>query len=456
MASNETLTGLTPRDSRASCSGHTFVKIGVPIDLPAKPQTRPTAKRHAGIDVSIIMPCLNEAATLPWCIERAAQALDALSTKSGLSGEIIVADNGSTDGSQRIAKQRGARVITIEQRGYGAALRGGMSAARGTYLVMGDSDCSYDFTEAVPMVERLMAGADLCMGSRFRGEIKPKAMPVLNRHLGNPLLSGIFRLFYRLPVSDAHCGLRALTKTTFERLRLDADGMEFATEMVLKASLLDCRYAETPVTLSPDQRGRKPHLRPWRDGWRHLRYMLMLSPLWLFFGPSILFSLLAVLIITPLLLKPDGSMITIVGLPFGDHWMILASAFLIVAFQTALFGFAATIHGVREGYRRITSGVRRVLMTARLEHFIVAASILILTGCMIFMSVLTQWADQGYGELSAIRPITAASTLGVLGLQSFFGGFLLSIIAGNRAHPADLMAISNSHKHRQDGRALES
>ncbi|PWE18932.1 family 2 glycosyl transferase [Marinicauda salina] len=389
-------------------------------------------------DVSIVMPCLDEAATLGWCIDRARQALDILAERHGLTGEIVIADNGSTDGSQQIAADRGARVEAIPTRGYGAALRGGMTAARGRYLVMGDSDCSYDFVEAVEMVERLMDGADICMGSRFRGEIKPGAMPFLNRYLGNPVLSGVFRILYRLPVSDAHCGLRALTKETFEQLRLDSDGMEFATEMVLKASLLKRRYAETPITLSPDKRGRAPHLRPWRDGWRHLRYMLMLTPLWLFFGPSALFALIAGVIGGALLMQPEGTMAEIGGLAFGDHWMILASAFLIVAFQTTLFGFASTIHGVREGYRRITGETRLILRLARLEHFLLAAVVLTLAGGALFANVVINWASQGFGGLSAIRDVAVASTLGVIGLQSFFGGFLLSIIAGNKARPIDL------------------
>lgn len=390
-------------------------------------------------DVSIVMPCLNEAGTLPWCIERAHQALDQLRRLHGLSGEVIVADNGSTDGSQSLAMEHGARLVQVEQRGYGAALRGGMRAARGRYLVMGDSDCSYDFLEAVPMIERLMDGADLCMGSRFRGQIKPGAMPWLNRYLGNPVLSGIFRLLYRLPVSDAHCGLRVLTKEAFERLRLESDGMEFATEMVLKAALLHCHYAETSVTLSPDRRGRPPHLRRWRDGWRHLRYMLMLSPLWLFFGPSIVFALIATLIAVPLFMQPDGTMLEVFGLSFGDHWMVLASASLTIAFQAALFGFASTIHGVRSGYRAITPGTRRLLRLARLEYFLLAALMLTVVGGVLFGKVLFQWAEQGFAELAAIREIVAASTLGALGLQSFFGGFLLSIIAGNRARPEQLL-----------------
>lgn len=291
------------------------------------------------------------------------------------------------------------------------------------------------------MVIALKEGADICLGSRFKGRIKPGAMPLLNRYLGNPVLSGIFRILFRLPVSDAHCGLRALKKSTFERLHLDSDGMEFATEMVLKAALLGLRYDEKPVTLSPDQRHRAPHLLPWRDGWRHLRYMLMLTPLWLFFGPAIAFALLAVIIAVPLFLQPDGTIIFIAGLPFGDHWMILVSALLIVAFQAALFGLASTIHGVREEYRRVTPATLGILKISRLENFILLSVILLAVGIAIFSGVFLEWVGKRFGGLSAIRELMAATTLGVLAMQSFFGGFLISIIAGNRASPEDLTAI---------------
>ena len=231
-----------------------------------------------GADVSIVMPCLNEAKSLPACIANARVALERIRTEFGLFGEIIVADNGSTDGSQLIARALGARVCDIERRGYGAALIGGMQAANGAYLVMGDADGSYDFRESVAMVRELMRGADLCMGSRFLGGIEPSAMPWKNRYIGNPVLTFVLNLFFDAGVDDAHCGLRALTKDCFQRLALSGSGMEFASEMIIKAALKRQKIAETPVTLRCDLRDRPPHLRPWRDGWRHLRYLLMLSP----------------------------------------------------------------------------------------------------------------------------------------------------------------------------------
>ena len=238
-------------------------------------------------DVSFVMPCLNEANSLAGCIAAIREALAAIGDRWGLSGEIVVADNGSTDGSLGIAAAQGVRVVRVAEKGYGAALRGGMDAARGRYLVMGDADGSYDFREAAPMIEALMDGAGLCMGSRSKGEIKPGAMPLLNRYLGNPVLSGLLNLLFRAGVSDAHCGLRALTRDCYDRLRLAGTGMEFASEMVIKAALRGEIIAETPITLWPDGRGRPPHLRPWRDGWRHLRYLFMLSPAWLFAVPAV-------------------------------------------------------------------------------------------------------------------------------------------------------------------------
>src|SRR4051812_33083620 len=232
------------------------------------------------------MPCLNERQSLAHCITVAQRALDLLQTRHALSGEIVIADNGSTDGSQAMAQELGARVVDVPHRGYGAAVCSGLDAAQGRYLVMGDADGSYDFLEGVPMVEALMNGADLCMGSRFKGEIRPGAMPWKNRYIGNPVLTGLLNLLFHAGVDDAHCGLRALTKRCFMRLRLEGSGMELASEMIIKASLLKQRIVQTPVTLWPDRRGRAPHLRPWRDGWRHLRYLLMLSPYWLFAIPA--------------------------------------------------------------------------------------------------------------------------------------------------------------------------
>jgi glycosyl transferase family 2 len=342
----------------------------------------------------------------------------------------VVADNGSTDGSIEIAKGQGARVVSVSRRGYGAALRGGLEAARGRYLVMGDADGSYDFREAVPMVARLRDGLDLCMGSRMKGRILPGAMPWKNRWLGNPALTGFLNLVFRSGLSDAHCGLRAFTQGAFRRLKLQADGMEFASEMVVKAALLNLPRGEVPITLSPDRRNRKPHLRPWRDGWRHLRYIVMLSPTWLFLGPALGLGTLSALLAALLLSQPSSSMVRLGPLLFGDHWMPIASAGMIAAQQIALIGMAATLYGIRQGYRR-PGTIARCLAATRLEHFILAGLALILLGALDLGLVVGEWTERDYGALNKIREVILAMTVVVLGLQTLFGGFLLSIVNGN-------------------------
>ena len=238
-------------------------------------------------EVSVVMPCLNEAETLAVCIQKARACL----ADNGVSGEIIIADNGSTDGSQSIAEAGGARLVPVEAKGYGSALMGGIAAACGRFVIMADADDSYDFSALMPFIEKLRAGCDFVIGNRFKGGIAPGAMPPLHRYLGNPVLSGLGRLFFLCPAGDLHCGLRGFSRDAFERMKLQTTGMEFASEMVVKATLLGLRIAEVPTTLSPDGRSRPPHLRSWRDGWRHLRFMLLFSPRWLFLYPGLLLML---------------------------------------------------------------------------------------------------------------------------------------------------------------------
>lgn len=387
------------------------------------------------VDVSIVMPCLNEARTIVECVEQARKALAILAERHGLSGEVLIADNGSTDGSQALATEAGARVVDIDERGYGAALNGGFRVAKGRLLVMGDSDCSYDFVEAVPMVEALMDGAELCMGSRFKGEIKPGAMPWKNRYIGNPVLSAILRLLFRTRISDAHCGIRALTADAFGRLNLSSSGMEFASEMVLKSALMKLKTTEVPVTLSPDKRGRPPHLNPWRDGFRHLFYMLMLSPTWLFMLPAAGLFLFGLVILGMLVLVEDGQMVRIGAFGIGDHWAVVASSSLIMAVQMAFFGLAALLQSFREGVRQLTPATRRLLSLSRLIYWLVAGLGLMGVG-LIWAAVIAGGWLQSAGELAQMRPMIAAFTLIVIGVQMFFGGFLLSIIAGNKSRHA--------------------
>jgi glycosyltransferase involved in cell wall biosynthesis len=382
--------------------------------------------------VAFVLPCLNEAATLGPCVARAQQAIAEVKRRYGISGEVIVADNGSTDGSQKIARDLGARVVDIPERGYGAALIGGFSAAHAEYLVMGDSDSSYDFIEAVPMIGALLEGADLCMGSRFRGKILPGAMPWKNRYIGNPVLSGILRVFFRTSISDAHCGMRALTRSTYKRLNLSATGMEFASEMVLKAALLEVKIAEMPVTLSPDGRGRPPHLNPWRDGMRHLIYMFLLSPTWLFFMPATAMLGLGLALLTVLLLAGDAQMARFGPFGIGNHWAVAGSALVVIGVQTAIMGLLAQLYSYREGVRRPGRAANAFFNRSRLEFWLLAGSVLLLVGGTWAGLITANWAASGFSALDQIRGLAAAFTMIIIGSQVFFAGFMLSILAGNR------------------------
>lgn len=386
------------------------------------------------IDVSIVMPCLNEAATIEACVEVCMEALDTLRTEHNLTGEVIVADNGSTDGSQDLARAKGARVVDVDEKGYGAALRGGFAAAHGQYFVMGDSDMSYDFREAVPMVLQLAEGVQMCMGNRFKGEIKPGAMPWKNRYIGNPALSTILRLLFKTKISDSHCGLRAIRRDAYEDLGLTSTGMEFASEMVLKSSLKKLTLGEVPVTLSPDGRGRPPHLSPFRDGFRHLFYMLMLSPTWLFFAPGALLFTFGFLILSLLLARPDEEMIRIGAFGLGNHWAVVASSCIIIAVQTIVGGFAALILGTREGYMRPTGTLASLISGSTLAGWLLTGAGTFVVGFVWAAFIAGGWLQSGFGELDQIRNLLAALTAMVVGVQIAFGGFLLSIVAGNKMY----------------------
>lgn len=391
---------------------------------------------HDAPDVSIVLPCLNEAATLSRCIGNAWQALATISDQFGLRGEIVVADNGSTDASQEIAAQLGARVIPVTQRGYGCALRAGCAAALGRFIVIGDSDGSYDFREAVPMVGELLAGKELCMGSRFKGRIMPGAMPWKNRYIGNPALTGLLNLFFRSGMSDAHSGLRAFTADAFARMRLSATGMEFASEVVIKASLLRLKRSEVPITLHPDQRNRDPHLRPWRDGWRHLRYLLMLSPGFLFLGPATVLGGVSAALLILLVLAHDSTMLHIGPFAFGDHWAIISGAALIACAEFAVFGLATTLYGVREGYRTLDPWLVRLFGYLRLENMILAGLVLMALGLGLLLHVAGVWTAHDFGSLALVRETVAGSVSLLLGLQALFGGFFLAIVNGNHTELA--------------------
>jgi glycosyltransferase involved in cell wall biosynthesis len=383
------------------------------------------------IDVSIVMPCLNEARSLRACIANARSALAELRARLNLVGEIILADNGSSDGSQAMALDHGARVVAVAARGYGAALMGGASAARGRYLVMGDADGSYDFHDAVAMIAELTRGADLCMGSRFRGKILPGAMPWKNRYIGNPILTGILNLLFKAGISDAHCGLRALTRGCFERLGLKGTGMEFASEMVIKAALKGERIVEVPATLAPDTRDRPPHLRPWRDGWRHLRYLLMLSPTWVFALPAMILAVgsLLVLVTSGVMQLMDATG----GTPFGNYWIILAGAMLGVAHTSGLLAAATHLYGIREGYRRPGPRTSKFSRWISLETMLMSGLAAAIGGLIVLFMVVGYWSAHGFTAIGSVLPAVLGTMLIVVGAQNALGGFLLAIVGGNEA-----------------------
>jgi glycosyltransferase involved in cell wall biosynthesis len=393
---------------------------------------RPGPDRHTEtLDVSIVMPCLNEVQCLPHCIEQAKAALAAIERNLGLKGEVLIADNGSTDGSQSLATKLGARVVAVSERGYGAAIRGGFTAARGRFLVMGDADGSYDFRDAEPMIAALMRGADLVMGSRFKGGIRPGAMPWKNRYIGNPVLTGILNLLFQTGAGDAHCGLRAITRASFDRLRLSGAGMEFASEMLIKAALKGETIVETPVVLHPDLRDRPPHLRPWRDGWRHLRYLFMLSPSWLFGVPAAVVgaaSLTILMVASAYALLRPGEIIA-----FGNYWVILAAAMVGVSQVAAILALASHLYGVREGYRRPKAWTASLARWLSLETMLLSGLGFIALGIAVLTAVVVSWTGREFGATYNVLPPVVGALLLTLGVQNALGGFILAIVAGNEA-----------------------
>jgi len=392
-------------------------------------ETRPETRRER-VDVTIVMPCLNEAQCLPHCIMNAREALHRIESEYGLAGEIVIADNGSTDGSQMLSTGLGARVVDVSERGYGAALIGGAEAARGKYILMGDADGSYDFTDGVAMIGELERGAELCMGSRFKGGISPGAMPWKNRYIGNPVLTGILNLFFRAGISDAHSGLRAIRKDSFVGLGLSGAGMEFASEMVIKAALKRLRIAETPVKLLPDLRDRAPHLRPWRDGWRHLRYLFMLSPTWVFGVPGLAAFCAGMTILAVALLRSLG----LTGpTPFGESWIVVGALLSSVGHMAGLMAVASHLYGVRAGYRLPKSWLRAGQRLLTLESCVIAG-LALMTGSMAAMAAIAvYWGAGSFAALPSILPVALAGVAGTIGLQTLFGGFLLAVIGGNEA-----------------------
>jgi glycosyltransferase involved in cell wall biosynthesis len=379
------------------------------------------AAAEGGLDVSVVLPCLNEAETVGTCVTTAIDTLRRL----GLRGEVVVVDNGSEDGSAEIARAAGARIVLEPRRGYGNALRRGAEEARGNLIVMADADDSYDLTELGRFVDELRGGADLVMGSRRLGRIEPGAMPWLNHRIGNPLLSGILNLFFKGRVSDAHCGMRALTRDAYRRMKANAPGMEFASEMVIKASLANMRIANIPITLRRDGRAAHgPHLRPLRDGWRHLRFMLLHSPTWLFLSPGAIFMLAGII---PLVALGWGP-VTIGRLSFDYHYMLVGSLLTILGFQVAMTGLFAKAYSHGAQLYAPDAIVETMRRHFNLERGLAVGAVLFLAGFALDLRILVQWLESGMGALNAIRPATQASTLMIIGAQTMFSSFFLSLL----------------------------
>jgi glycosyltransferase involved in cell wall biosynthesis len=391
-------------------------------------QTAPV-RTQAGddIELSVVMPCLNESATVGVCVKK---ALDALK-HHGIRGEVIVADNGSTDGSQRIAAESGARVVPIELRGYGSALHGGIAAARGTFVLMGDADDSYDFAQLNVFVEKLREGYDLVMGNRFQGGILPGAMPPLHRYLGNPVLTGIGRLFFKSPVGDFHCGLRAFRKDAIERLELRTLGMEFASEMVVKATAFGLRVTEIPTTLSPDGRERAPHLRTWSDGWRHLRFLLLYSPRWLFLYPGI--ALFALGIAISALLLPGPIMIG--NVIFDVHTLLFAAMAMLIGFQSIVFAMFTKVFAISEGLLPEDPRLYRLFRYITLEVGLILGVLLVLAGSGAWGIGLAYWQSHHFGPLDpdkTLRIVIPGVVFFTLGFQIILSSFFLSVLGMSR------------------------
>ncbi len=383
------------------------------------------------VDVSIVMPCLDEIISLPHCIANAQEALVRIKAAYNLTGEIVIADNGSTDGSQQYAISMGARVVDVADRGYGAALIGGCKGAAGHFILMGDADGSYDFTDGVAMIGKLVDGADLCMGSRFKGGIEKGAMPWKNRYIGNPILTGILNLFFKSNIDDAHCGLRAITKETFNSLGLTGTGMEFASEMVIKAHLKKVRIDEVPATLSIDLRDRPPHLRPWRDGWRHLRYLLMLSPTWVFGVPAMVMMGISVLILGIAFLRLIG--VTAGPGMFGSSWTISAGFLFTTGHLAAIMAVATHFHGINNDYRHMRPFLRKYDKLLTLETMIIGGVCMMAAALAGLIAIGKYWSSLGYSALPSTLPLVICAVIGTTGMHTIFGGFLLSIIAGHKA-----------------------
>lgn len=373
--------------------------------------------------LTILMPCLNEAETLESCIAKAQGFLAA----SGIAGEVLIADNGSTDGSIEIAERARARLVHVTEKGYGSALMGGIQAARGEWIIMGDADDSYDFSALGPFVDALTEGYDLVMGNRFKGGIRPRAMPFLHQYLGNPVLSGLARLFFRSDIGDFHCGLRGFRRDAILSLNLHTTGMEFASEMIVKATLRGLKICEVPTILYPDGRTRPPHLRTWSDGWRHLRFLLLYSPRWLFFYPGLALTALGALVSVFLLPGPR----TIGAITLDINTLMYASLLTIVGVQAVLFSLFTYVFGVNADLLPRDVLTEKFLERIGLEKGILLGLGMILLGFASSLGALIYWSENLFGNIDptfSMRLVIPGAVLFAVGFQILFASFFLSIL----------------------------
>jgi glycosyltransferase involved in cell wall biosynthesis len=380
-----------------------------------------------GCVVTIVMPCLNEAESLEPCIRKATQAIADL----GIEGEVLIADNGSTDGSIELAESLGARVVHVKARGYGSALKGGFAAARGKYILMGDADGSYDFAHLPRFVEKLDEGYDLVMGNRFAGGIAPGAMPPLHRYFGNPGLSWMGRLFFGAKTGDFYCGLRAFRRDALPELNLQSPGMELGVEMVAKAALYGLRVTDVPTTLSPDLRSRPPHLRTWRDGWRTLRFFLLYSPRWLFFYPGVALMVLGVALSA--LVLPHA--VDVFGARLDVHTLLYAGAAIVVGFQGVVFAVLARVYAASEGFLPETSLVNTGRRVFSLERGLLIGGLLIVAAIVLTVITVVRWDQSSFHHLnypSSLRLAIPAAVALMLGVQVVFASFFMSVLGIKR------------------------
>jgi glycosyltransferase involved in cell wall biosynthesis len=377
------------------------------------------------VDISVVIPCLNEANSIGICVGK---ALDAFKS-AGLRGEVVVADNGSTDGSVDIAKNLGARVIDVPARGYGSALRTGIAAARGKFIIMGDADDSYDFAEVPRFVETWRQGYDVVMGNRFRGEIKGGAMPWHHKYIGNPGLTHLLNLFFHAGIGDSHCGMRGFTRAIYDQMDLRSTGMEFASEFVIKAAQLRAKITEIPITLWPDKRGRPPHLRSFRDGWRHLRFMLLYAPNWLFLLPGAAFVIVGLALVFWLL---PGPRVLTSRITLDIHTMIFGVMFTLLGAQILSIGAFAKVFSYAERFDRKNISLRRALTHVRFETGLLLGGGLSLVGFLGCAWVVWDWVSSGFGPLHEVRAVLFWSMWLFLGIQVTFSSFFLSMLGISR------------------------